>query len=133
MNKSFINKSITIHTTVPTVWKVLVTKQYIAKWIYEFSEGNLVTEDWHLDSDITMTDDKGTVILEGTITEFNPNQRLKLEFENSDYTEELTLTTKGSFTILSCHAGPVAHTDHKQHAEVWEKGLNKIKELSEAL
>lgn len=92
-----------------------------------------MTEDWRLSSNIAMTDDKGTVLLEGTITLFEPNQRLKIEFESRDYNEELTVTAKGNSTVLSSHAGPVAATEYKQHSEVWEKGLNKIKALSEAL
>lgn len=73
------------------------------------------------------------MLMTGTITEFEPNRRLKIEFENSDYTEELTLITKGNLTFLSSSAGPVAQSEHKKHSEVWEKGLNKIKGLSEAL
>lgn len=133
MSDPFINKKKPIQAPISKVWKVLVKKQYIKQWIYEFSEANVVTEDWHLNSNIAMTDDEGTVLLEGTITEFEPNRQLKVEFENSDYTEELTLTAKGNLTLLSIHAGPVVHAEHEEHSEVWEKGLNKIKELSEAL
>lgn len=133
MSELFIDKKITIHAPASKVWKVLVKKQYIEQWISKFSEGNVVTEDWHLNGNIEMTDDDGTVLMEGTISEFEPNRRLKVEFENSDYTEELTLTSKGDLTFLSAHAGPVTHAEHEQHSEVWKKGLNKIKELSEAV
>ena len=133
MSESFINKQIAIAAPVSKVWEVLVKKQYIEQWIYEFSEGNVVTEDWQLNSKIEMTDDDGTVLMEGTITEFEPNRRLKVEFENSDYTEELTLTARDNLTHLSTHAGPVPPAEYEQHSEVWEKGLNKIKELSETL
>ena len=132
MSEPYINKKITLQAPVTKVWNVLVKKQYIKQWIYEFSEGNVVTEDWQLNRKIAMTDDDGTVLMEGAITEFEPDRRLKIEFDKSDYTEELTLTAKGNLTLLSVHAGPVAHTEHKEHSEVWEKGLNKIKELSEA-
>lgn len=133
MNKSFIEQSITIHAPISSVWNVLVKKKYIEEWIKEFSAGNLATEDWRLHSQISMTDNDGKLILQGTITEFNPNQNLKLEFENSEYQEELTLISKGNSTVLSCHAGPVSSADHKKHSEVWEKGLNKMKELAEGL
>jgi uncharacterized protein YndB with AHSA1/START domain len=133
MHERFIYKQISIRAPVVTVWKVLLKKQYIKQWIYEFSEGNVVTEDWQLNSNIAMADDDGTVQLKGTITEFEPSQRLKVEFENIDYTEELTLTAKDNSIVLSSHAGPVSDTEYKQHSEVWEKGLIKIKELSEAL
>lgn len=133
MSGPFIDKKVTIHAPVSSTWKVLVKKQYIEQWISEFSEGNVVTEDWDLNRRIAMTNDDGAVLLEGAITKFEPNRRLKVEFENSDYTEELNLAAKGSLTLLSIHAGPVAHAEHKIHSEVREKGLNKIKELSEAL
>lgn len=133
MSELFIDKNITIQSPVSKVWKVLVKKQYTKQWVSEFSAGDIVTEDWHLNSKIGMTDDDGTVVLEGTITEFETNRRFKVEFENSEYTEELTLIAQGDVILLSIHAGPVAHTEHKEQSEVWEKGLNKIKELSEAL
>jgi uncharacterized protein YndB with AHSA1/START domain len=133
MPDKFINKKITIQAPTPKVWKVLVRKQYIEQWIYEFSEGNVITEDWQLNSKIAMADNEGAVLSEGKITEFEPNRRLKIEFENNNYTEELTLTAKGNLTHLSAYAGPVARTEHKEHAEVWGKGLSKIKKLSEAL
>lgn len=133
MSEPFIKKEITIQAPVSKVWDVLVKKPYLKQWIPEFSQGNIVTEDWHLNSTMTMTDDDGTVVSQGTITEFEPNRRLKVEFQNSDYTEELSLTAKGNGTILSSYAGPVADTDRKKHSEVWDKGLRKIKELSESL
>ena len=133
MSEQFINGNITIQAPVSKVWSVLVKKQYIEQWINEFSGGNVVTEDWQLNKSIAMTDDNGAVVMKGTITEFEPNRRLKVEFENSEYTETLTLTNKGNFTLLSTDAGPVPPAEHQQHSEIWKKGLNRIKELSEAL
>lgn len=133
MYEPFIKTKITIQAPVDKVWEILVKEQYTQQWINEFSGGNVVTEDWQLNSNIAMTDDDGTILIEGTITEFEPNRRLKIEFEHSDYTEELALSEKGNHTLLSSHAGPVDPDKHEQHVEVWEKGLNKIKVLSEAL
>ena len=133
MHESFISNKITIQAPVQEVWKVLVEKQYNKQWIDEFSGGNVVTEDWQLNSNVAMTDDQGTVLMVGTITGFEPDRRLKLEFKNSGYSEELTLTAKGDITLLASHAGPVGQAEYNQHSEVWEKGLNKIKALSERL
>jgi uncharacterized protein YndB with AHSA1/START domain len=73
MPEPFINKEIAIQALVSSVWKVLVKKQYIKQWIYEFSQGTVVTEDWHLKGTMAMTDDDGTVLLEGRhrINSFN--------------------------------------------------------------
>lgn len=79
-----------------------------------------------------MTDADGTVQLEGAVTEFERDRRLKLEFEERGYKEELALSAQDNGTKLSSHAGPVAAAEHKQHSEVWERGLQKIKELAEA-
>lgn len=133
MHELFIDKKITIRSPVPKAWKVLVKKQYIEQWISEFSKGNIVTEDWHLDRQLAMTDNDGAVLMEGTITEFKPNRRLKIDFEHGNYTEDLTLAAQGNETWISIHAGPVAHADYQMHSEIWEKGLNKIKELAEAI
>jgi hypothetical protein len=47
--------------------------------------------------------------------------------------EELILIAQSNLIVLSTHAGPVPPIEYQQHSEVWEKGLNKIKKLSEAL
>lgn len=131
MSEQYINKKIAIQTRISKIWNVLVKKQFTKQWISEFSDGDIVTEDWHLHSKISMTDDAGAVVLEGVITEFEPNQRFKIEFENGEYTEELSLSAQDDHTLLSIHAGPVAPAEHKEHSEVWDKGLKKIKALSE--
>jgi uncharacterized protein YndB with AHSA1/START domain len=63
MSGPFIDKEIAIHARVSNVWKVLVKKQYINQWIHEFSQGAVVTEDWHLNGAIAMTDDHGTELM----------------------------------------------------------------------
>jgi uncharacterized protein YndB with AHSA1/START domain len=133
MSEQFINHKVAIQAPVTRVWEVLVKKRYIEQWINEFSTGNVVTDDWQLNKRIAMTNDNGTVLMEGTVTEFEPNRKLKVEFENSGYAEELILIAQSNLTVLSTHAGPVPPTEYQQHSEVWRKGLNKIKKLSEAL
>ncbi|HYH55236.1 MAG TPA: SRPBCC domain-containing protein [Anseongella sp.] len=133
MPESYIDKKIAIQAPVAKVWNVLVKKQHIQQWIYEFSASHVATEDWQLNTRIAMTDNDGTVLLEGTITEFEPPRRLKVEFEASGYIEELSLTPEGNLTLLYVHAGPVSPAELEEHSKVWEKGLNKIKELAEAL
>lgn len=133
MQEPFIEKEIAIQAPTSAVWETLVKKQYNQQWISEFSGGKVNTDDWQLHTPVVMTDDNGDAVFEGAIVEFEPNQLLKLEFENGGYVEELTLTSRDQITTLSIHAGPVTPADRPRHSEVWDKGLRKIKNLSERL
>lgn len=133
MSYQFIKKKIKIHVPVSNVWDVLVKRQYNEQWVKEFSGGNFVTEDWQPGSEIAMKDDKGKVILNGVITGFEPHEFLKAEFKNSDYSEEFRLSAKENITLLTAEAGPVREAEYEKHSSVWDKGLQKIKELSESL
>lgn len=133
MQESFIEQEIAIRAPTSDVWKTLVKKQYNQQWISEFSGGKVNTDDWQLHTPVVMTDDSNDAVFEGAIVEFEPNRLLKLEFENGDYVEELTLTPRDQITILSIQAGPVTPSDRPRHSEVWEKGLKKIKNISERL
>lgn len=132
MSELFINKEVEINVPVLKVWNVLVKRQYTQQWIKEFSDGNLTTEDWQPGSEIEMTDNDGNVIMKGKVTALEPYIFLKIEFENSDYFEVLRLSAKDNLTLLTAKAGPLAETEYDQHSVVWDKGLQKIKELSEA-
>lgn len=46
-----------------------------------------------------MADDDSTTLSEGAITEFEPNRRWEVEFQNGDYAEEVSLTAKGDVTL----------------------------------
>lgn len=133
MPDQLIKKEIKIHVPASKVWDVLVKRQNIEQWVKEFSDGNFVTEDWQPGSEIAMKDDKGRVILNGVITGFEPRKFLKVEFKDSDYSEEFRLSAKGNVTLLASQAGPIGETEYEEHSLVWDKGLQKIKELSESL
>ncbi len=131
MSDVFIEKEIKIHASFSKVWKVLVNKHYINQWIKEFSTGEFITEDWQKGSEITMIDGKGNVIHKGIITVFKPLELLKVEFEKTEYSEELALSADDKVTLLSARAGPVEETGFDEHSAAWDKGLLKIKELAE--
>jgi len=132
MSESFIKKEIKIYASASRVWNVLVKQNYIEQWMKEFSSGNFITEDWQLQSEIAMTDDVGNVIQKGIITIFEPYKLLKIDFEETEYSETLRISDEDKFTLLSARAGPFKETEFKEHSAVWEKGLQKIKGLSES-
>ena len=125
-------REVEIHAPASSVWDVLVMRTSIEVWAREFSEGNIVTEDWQLGSSVAMTDDDGRIVQHGSVTVFEPYERLQLEFEEDGYTEVLGLSTRGSSTLLTSRAGPVHEDEYDAHSSVWDRGLQKIKQLSEA-
>lgn len=131
MSDLFIEKEIKVHASISKVWNILVKKDYINQWIKEFSAGDFITENWQKGSGITMVDDEGNVIHKGIITGFKPMELLKIEFEKTEYSEELTLSASDKVTLLSARAGPVDETTFDEHSMAWNKGLQKIKELAE--
>lgn len=116
MSKVFIEKEIEIHAPVSKVWAVLVKHQYTKQWINEFSEGNMVTMDWQLGSELAMTDDNSNVIMKGEITAFKPGELLQIEFKDSEYSEIIRLSTKDNATFLSAEAGPLKEAEFKEHS-----------------
>ena len=132
MPERSIVKEVEIDARTSKVWDVLVRRDYIEQWVKEFSEGNVVTGDWQLGSEVAMTDDDGTVFQTGKVTEFSPNERLEINFEDGAYLEVLQLSAKGGKTLLKSEARPVPETEYDEHAAVWDRGLRKIKELAEA-
>lgn len=132
MSELFVRKEVTIHVPASKVWDVLVKQVYLKHWIKIFSEGMVINEDWQQGSKVEMTDDDGNIIYQGTITVFNPPLFLKIEFEGTKYSETLKLSPRKKGTLLSAQAGPLEETAYEEHTLVWDKGLQKIKELAEA-
>lgn len=132
-NPSLIYPEIEIHAGRDVIWRVIVEKKYHDLWMAEFSAGTLITEDWKLGSIVEMRDGGEKVTLQGYISVFGPESRLKLEYEKVGYHEELVLTSLGNITLLSAAAGPVEDSDRHRQEEIWSRGLQKIKEISESL
>ena len=132
MSERHVTKEIEIQAPASSVWDVLVSRSSIEVWAKEFSEGIAVTQDWQLGSNVAMTDDDGRVVQRGSVTVFEPYERLQLEFEESGYTEVLGLSTGDGSTLLTSRAGPVREIEYDVHSSIWDRGLRKIKELSEA-
>ena len=146
MKKHTINKSIGIHAPKEKVWDVLINPKFVSTWVSEFSEGSRVEADWDVGGTVLYKDRAGNG-LKARVTDNRPNRLLKVVHESilnhgvedpeSDdlpkwrgCKEAYLLSEKGSVTTLSIES-EVPEEYFESFKSLWDKSLQKIKELAE--
>ncbi|WP_159468050.1 SRPBCC domain-containing protein [Dyadobacter sp. 3J3] len=144
--KSVIKKSILIKASKEKAWDVLFTDPYIRIWYNEFSAGCYAVTDWKLGSKAVFKDDNDNGLV-GEIVANQPNQLLSIEYVGvleggiEDYESEMANLMKGgreTYKISETDGGTyleieldIAQEYFEMMSSMWDKALEKIKELAE--
>lgn len=141
LEKTKIKKQIRIAATQEKVWNVLVDPAMTKQWANEFSEGAYVETDWQKDSEVVWKDKDGNVGTRGKVVMNEAPSKLQLLFYDDatadaatplgTYAENYTVSTKDGETLLTIEAGPLTFAEAESFSLLWEKGLQKMKELAE--
>jgi uncharacterized protein YndB with AHSA1/START domain len=146
MKKHTIKKSIEINTPKERVWEVLLNPRFVNTWVSEFSEGSQVEADWDVGGTVLYKDRDGNG-LKARVADNRPNRLLKVVHEailnhgvedpESDdlpkwkgCREAYLLSEKSGVTTLSIES-EVPEEYFEPFKPLWDKSLQKIKELAE--
>ncbi len=141
-----IKKSIEINASKEKVWEVLTEDKYTRVWYAEFNEGSHAVTDWKLGSKAIFKDPHGNGII-GTIIKNDPTEILSIQYSGmlmkgeEDYESDMAkgiigvkeiyiLSEKEGVTTLDIECG-MNDEMYNMMSDLWEKGLAKLKELSE--
>ena len=141
-----IKKSIEISAPPEKVYEVLVNDKYLPVWYEAFSKGSRAETDWKVGSKAVFTDD-GLSGLVGRIVVNDPGKEISIEYlgvltgGKEDYESEMAKNFKGARETyrlsgqngttrldVECDMGE-DYADHM--SAMWDKALQKIRELSE--
>jgi uncharacterized protein YndB with AHSA1/START domain len=149
MKKLYVDKTIEINAPVSHVWNTITKREYTDQWALEFSSGGPqfhIESDWKPGSHVLWKGEDGTVVVEGNVTALELNKLLRYTVfdvrspERPPVTEEDGITFQlreenGKTTLHILHGDFSVMTDGEKYrdlsAEIWDKVLLKIKELSE--
>jgi uncharacterized protein YndB with AHSA1/START domain len=149
MEKLFVDKTIEINAPASKVWESLTEREYTDQWALEFSSGGPyfhLESTWQLGSPVFWKGQDGTVIVEGDVTAHEQNKLLRFTVFDVRSEERLTVTEEDGITFkLSEENGKTtlrilqgdfsAMTDGEKYrdssADIWDKVLPKVKELTE--
>lgn len=114
----------------------------LGTWMKEFSPTSEVRGEWELGSILFFTDGNGTEGMKQKVAEFRPNEFTRFEmvaeliggnekpYEGEEY-ESYTLTEENGVTTLSIESFSPEESMLEMFEGLWDKGLEKIKELAE--
>lgn len=148
MPKLFVDKTIVINAPAAKVWAALTQPELTDQWASVFSGGAEfhIESEWKLGSAVLWKGKDGSVIVEGGVTAMEPNKLLRFTVADVRSSEKLTfseedgitykLSEENGVTTLHLLQGDFAMmTDGEKYcrlsAEIWDRVLPKIKELSE--
>jgi uncharacterized protein YndB with AHSA1/START domain len=135
-----IEKTIEINAPVEKVYQVRINPQFTRAWGNAFSEGAHVESDWKPGSEVVWKYKDGNVGAKGVVVENEPMHRITVAFyddvnekppaQPGQYKEVYTVQT-GQQSRLQIVAGALPESDVLTHSPLWDKALQKIKELAE--
>lgn len=149
MNKLFVDKTIEINAPVSKVWDAITKRENTNEWALEFSSGGPqfnIESTWKLGSPVLWKGQDGTVIVEGNVTAVEQNRLLRFTVfdvrspERPPVTDEDGITFQlseenGKTTLRILQGDFSVMTDGEKYrdlsAEIWDKVLPKVKELTE--
>jgi uncharacterized protein YndB with AHSA1/START domain len=147
MPKLFVDKSIEINAPASNAWEVLTNREYTSQWALEFSGGSPfhIESEWNLGSPVLWKDSDGKTIVEGNVTALQPQKLLRftvfdVRSQKPSVTEEDGITYQlseedGKTTLHVLQGDFSAMPDGEKYrdrsAEVWDRVLPKVKELTE--
>jgi len=146
MSNKIIHKTMIINAAPQKVWQVLLDTPYIEEWYTEFGEGLTAETDWSPGSKYRVVDHKGFGMI-GRIAENIPLKTLSIEAQGmvtdnkDDFESDIAKQIKGNRetywlsetaegTKLDIESGCVEEYADMM-ADMWDKALIKIKQLSE--
>jgi uncharacterized protein YndB with AHSA1/START domain len=129
-----VTDKVTINASKARVWDIITNPKYAKITGNVFDKNAFIDSDWKLNSKAHFTYEPNNVVATGTISHLTPEKEIVIEYDftNFEYKEMFHLDTYKNGTLLSIHAGPYTE-DFEAQKVVWNKWLNKIKELSEKL
>lgn len=151
MTKLFVDKTIEIHAPASRVWDAITIGERNRQWALEFSSGGpqfYLESTWELGSPVLWKGQGGEVIVEGNVTAVDEHKLLRFTVfdvrssERPQVTEEdgitFELAEKNGNTTLHILQGDFsAMTDGQIYrdasAEIWDKVLPRIKQMSELI
>jgi uncharacterized protein YndB with AHSA1/START domain len=148
MTLQAIHKPIEIQAPAEKVWQALLDENHIREWYKSFGEGVEAETDWQLGSKAVFKDQKGNGII-GRIVQRIPNKAITIEYDGfrvdgqPDFESEGAKAAKGSqerYTLQPTANGTMLVVDCEMDesyidmmSAAWDKALEKIKQISEAL
>ncbi|MBC7920649.1 MAG: SRPBCC domain-containing protein [Ferruginibacter sp.] len=148
MENKIIKKSIELSVPKEKVWDVLLLDKFTRVWYAEFSEGSYAETDWKAGSKALFKDSSGSGMV-GKVVINQPNEVISVEYQGmivdgiEEYEsddaknvkggrETYRLSEKAGITQLSIESDMLAEYFESMSLS-WDKALQKIKELSEAV
>lgn len=140
-----IKKTIDINAPKDKVYDVLMQDKYTRIWYGEFKEGSHAETDWKVGSKARFTDNEGGGMV-ARIIENKPSEKISIEYEGviangiEDYDSAEAKKWKGGHETYKLSGDGTTHLSIESEmapefydimSESWDKGLKKIKELSE--
>ena len=149
MNKLFVDKTIEINAPAFKVWNAITKSENTKEWAVEFSSGGpqfSIESTWEIGSPVHWKGQDGTVIVEGNVTAAKKNKILRFTVFDVRSPKRPPVTDEDgiTFQLNEANGRTALHilqgdfsvmTDGEKYrdlsAEIWDKVLPKVKELSE--
>ena len=148
MSKLYVDKSVEIDASPARVWEVLTSRELTTDWASEFSSGGPqihIESDWVVGSPVLWKNQKGHVVVEGTVTAAELHSLLQYTVFDVDARRPALgphdgvtykLTDRSGKTILWVSQGDFSTmADGARYRElseaIWERALARIKRLAE--
>lgn len=136
-----ISKTTRIQSTPEKIWDILTNHEKNIKWASAFYEGTYVETDWKQGSEVLWKTPDGSVGAKGKVVEHNTGENLKIAFwddvqmsdpqPTGEYYESYSITKENGASLLTIHSGPLSMKYCKSQEPLWDKALQKIKDLAE--
>ncbi len=146
MEKQTIKKSIEINAPKEKVWEVLLNDKFNRIWYAEFSEGSHAETDWKVGSKAVFTDNTEFGLV-GKVIVNKAYEVISIEYQGvviagkEDYESDIASSVKGGReTYMLSEKENVTHLSiecdmseelFESMSLLWDRALQKVKELSE--
>jgi uncharacterized protein YndB with AHSA1/START domain len=135
-----IQKTIEIEAWPLQVWRTLTETPRIRRWAGAFVDDADLEADFRPGGRILWKGPDGKPMMQGRVAACEPERRLVLEYPPDELDEpsqglfsetyELSRTPDGTQLTILCE--PLSEEDCEMLAPLWDRALNRIREISEA-
>ncbi len=133
-----IQKTIEIEAAPQQVWRTLTDTTQIRRWAGAFMDGIDLEADVRPGGRLVWKEPGGKPMMHGTVAACEPERRLVVDYpQQADEpqaafaeTYELSRTPDGTQLTILC--GPLSDDDFQMLVPLWDRALQRIRELSEA-
>lgn len=131
---AFVSKEMRMIAPKHKVWDLLTKPEYAKTLGACFGDGYYLESDWSLDAQVKFKNANNEILSTGIVTASWENMYIQVDYNFSGYhyVEKFLILENEDDNSISLHltAGPYT-SDYKAQLEVWQKWLEKIKELAE--